>query len=133
MITGIWWQTDYTSKLHAYIHNIRGFSWEDPISTEWQEVDLKNSHDGFTWDAKKQGKEKRKEIAYLESPVYTNKIILKKIEFSALSWDVKFPEGTRYYSYVDPPYVPFNLGHDLFVQLEVFGCPNYELNKGKAQ
>ena len=133
MIVGIWWQHEYQTTGRAYIHNIGDFRWLKN-GGDWLEANLKGHFDGFLWDATRQGNEKRKEIVYLQNPISTTTIILGEIEFTALPWNNWFPKGTRDNQFIDKgSYVPFNLGHDIYVQIELFGCPNYNLTEGKSQ
>ena len=134
MIVGIWWQHEYQTKETAYIHNIGNFRWFNSNLGDWQSTSFKSYSEGVLWDATKQGNEKRKEIVYLQNPITTTTIILGEIEFTALPWNNWFPKGTSSNQFIDKgSYVPFNLGHDIYVQIELFGCPNYNLTEGKSQ
>ena len=134
MIVGIWWQHEYQTKETAYIHNIGNFRWFNSNLGDWQSTSFKSYSEGVLWDATKQGNEKRKEIVYLQNPITTTTIILGEIEFTALPWNNWFPKGTSSNQFIDKgSYVPFNLGHDIYVQIERFGCPNYNLTEGKLQ
>ena len=130
MIVGIWWQHEYSSTTAAYIHNIKKFMWKD--SSDWREMDLTSFFDGFLWDGENQAADKRKEIAYLERPIYTNEVRLMGIHYTAQPWNNWFPKGTGATEVVDKgDYVPYNLGHDLYVQIELFGCPKYDMSRCK--
>ena len=130
MIVGIWWQHEYSSTTAGYIHNIEKFMWKD--SSDWREMDMTSFFDGFLWDGENQAADKRKEIAYLERPIYTNEVRLMGIKYTAQPWNNWFPKGTGTKEVVDKgEYVPYNLGHDLYVQLELFGCPNYDMSQCK--
>ena len=133
MIVGVWWQHEYQTTTAAYIHNVKKFLYLDTFEEgKWRTQNLKRYFNGFLWNATEQGKEKRKEIVYLENPVYTNQVKLNKIEFTAMPWNSWFPKGISSNTFIDQgSYVPYNLGHDLYVQIELFGCPNYDLNKSK--
>ena len=130
MILGIWWQHEYQSMTNGYIHKINDFEYLTPDTTDnWKGINIDQYHDGFKWDASKQGKEKRKEIIYFERPIYTKQIKLREIQFTAKAWNSWFPKGTSTKDFIDQgEYVPFNLGHDIYVQIELYGCPNYDLN-----
>jgi hypothetical protein len=131
MIVGIWWQHEYQNMYDGYIHNIKNFEYLKPDTTDvWTGINMDAYHDGFNWDASKQGKEKRKEIVYFERPIYTKQVMLRELQFTAKAFNNWFPKGTSTNTFIDQgDYVPFNLGHDIFVQIELYGCPNYELNK----
>ena len=133
MIVGIWWQHEYQSVTDAYIHDIKMFEWLKPDTTDkWKNVNFKQPHNGLTWDATTQGKEKRKEIVYLERPIYTKQVKLTELQFTAKAWHSWFPKGTSTNTFEEKgAYVPFNLGHNIFVQIELYGCPNYDVNKSE--
>ena len=134
MIVGIWWQHERQGQSGAYIHNIQDFNWYNERLGKWVDIPFIGYFDGFLWDAAKRGNEKRKEIAYLQNPITTKKIHLSRIQFTAQAWNNWFPKGTSGNQYIDQgSYVPFNLGHDIFVQIELFGCPNYNLTEGKLK
>jgi hypothetical protein len=84
MIIGIWWQHEYSSTTAGYIHNIEKFMWKD--SSDWREMDLTEFFDGLLWDGEKQAADKRKEIAYLERPIYTNEVRLMGLSKYAISF-----------------------------------------------
>lgn len=132
MIVGIWWQHEYQTMSNAIIHNIGKFSFLEQVSGNWKDVPLTSFFDGFLWDSAKQGNENRKDIAYLQNPIKTSRIVLGKIQFTASPWNKWFPKGTSTNQFIDQgSYVPFNLGHDISVQIELFGCPNYDVTERK--
>ena len=134
MIVGIWWQHEHQSMSTAIIHNIGEFTFVEQMSGDWRTVPLTSFFDGFLWDAAKQGNEKRKDIAYLQNPIQTSKITLREIQFTATPWNSWFPKGTSTNQFIDQgSYVPFNLGHDIYVQIELFGCPNYDITERTYQ
>ena len=132
MIIGMWWQSDYTTSTIAYIHNIREVQWLNPLDNETTDIDLKDFlPNGVTWQAHKQSKEKRKEIVYFRRPIYTSKLTLRKIEFTARKWNSWFPRETSTDTFIDSSYVPYNLEHQIYVQIEIFGCPNFKVYNGE--
>ena len=80
----------------------RGYSWDSSYASDW----------------KKAGKELRREITHLKRPLYTDSLTLSRIVFSASTWS-------------GDDYLRSKLGHDIKVQFELYGCPNYDLDKSK--
>ena len=68
---------------------------------------------------------------YFTRPIHSHKVTLKKIYFTASDWPHWFPKRDYSSIFVDSDYVPYNLGHDLYVQIELYGCPNYSLDHRK--
>ena len=80
----------------------RGFPWDYSYSATW----------------KKAGKELRREITHLKNPLYTDSLTMSQFKFSA----GRFPNEAGIRS---------NLGHDINIQFELYGCPNYDLDRSK--
>ena len=81
----------------------RGYEWDSSFSAKWKQA----------------GKELRREITHLKNPLYTDSLTMSKIEFSA----------DKVASY--DSHIRWNLGHVINIQFELYGCPNYDLDKSK--
>ena len=133
MIVGVWWQHEFVGMNEAHIRNVRKFEWlASGTSSTWMYQNLNNVHDDLKWDEAEEGKEKRRKIIYLERPIYTKQVKLKEIKFYAKPWNSWFPKGTSDNTFIPQgDYIPFNLGHDIYVQIELYGCPKYDMNKSE--
>lgn len=81
---------------------------------------------GYPWDDsfinnyRKAGKELRRELVHLKRPLYTDEFTLSRIQFTAKPFD----DG-------NPAYLLPYIGHDLNIQLELYGCSNYDIERSK--
>ena len=88
---------------------------------------------GYSWDSsysgnyRKAGKELRRELVHLHRPLYTNEITLSKLIFSAS------PNGYNWIDGANRDYLYPELGHDLKIQLELYGCSNYNIEQSKLK
>ena len=81
---------------------------------------------GYPWDSsyvsnyRKAGKELRRELVHLKRPLYTDEFTLSNIMFSA-----------KPFSDANPNNLMTQIGYDLNIQLELYGCSNYDITRRK--
>ena len=88
----------------------RGYGWDNSYSSNY----------------KKAGKELRRELVHLHKPLYTDEITLSNFVFSATPNAEEYANDGVLYSKIFG-----DLGHDLKIQLELYGCSNYNIEQSK--
>ena len=81
----------------------RGSPWDNTYSNVWRRA----------------GKDLRREIMHLARPLYTDSMTMSKFTFSAEKFSGD--DGLRW-----------SLGHDINILFELYGCPNYDLDRSKC-
>ena len=104
-IPGVTASTGFKDNWLAYSAKLpgRGNPWDSSYSDVWRRA----------------GKELRREITHLPHPLYTNSLTMSRIYFSAEQFSGD--SGVRW-----------SLGHDINIQFELYGCPNYDIDRSKC-